>query len=70
MAETAESITKDFIARAELAKLDLNDLVKPCQRLQFSCDASDNDITIMQVNEELLQLIEAGNRWASLVCIN
>ena len=54
-------IDQDFQARAQLAKLDLDDLVKPCQRLKFS-NVCANDLTLMEVNDELLEFIESGNR--------
>ena len=52
---------EDFKSRVQLAKLNLSNLALPSQRLKFLDNASSEVITIMQVDQGLIESIENGN---------
>ncbi|XP_078491363.1 sister chromatid cohesion protein DCC1-like [Ciona intestinalis] len=54
------SDTKDVRARLELAKLDIRDLKQPIQILTFNEDANDQDVTLLELDKSVLQVIQNG----------
>ena len=60
MTESSQGF-EDFKSRIQLAKLDPNDLQLPSFRLKFHSQACTDNFSLMQVNNDMLQLIEEGN---------
>uniref|UniRef100_H2ZPM6 Sister chromatid cohesion protein DCC1 n=1 Tax=Ciona savignyi TaxID=51511 RepID=H2ZPM6_CIOSA len=51
---------KNMKLRIELAKMDLSDLRKPAQILDFAKDANDQEFTLLQLDADVLKVIENG----------